>query len=196
MAHYGVVLVTAGSEAEATTIAQHLVENNLAGCASIAPVRSIYRWQGQIETAQEWQLTIETDLDRFDDLARAVKSRHTYRVPKIIALPIVKGDDPYLYWLETVVEPTPAVIGAGFQASTTPTQFTLTDDQGTVYCFPSAGMAIDQISPDMARQTIAYIRHWQASQDGQHLPQSFQATWQEAIDYFAAIPGIETGTHH
>ena len=86
---YGLVLVTAGSEAEAVAIASALVETQLAACVSIAPIQSVYRWQ----------LTIKTNLVLFPDLEAQIKELHSYEVPEIIALPLIAGSSAYLDWL-------------------------------------------------------------------------------------------------
>ena len=96
-----VVLVTCGSEEEATKIANSLVEERIAACVSIiSPVRSIYRWEGKIWDEKEWLLIKKTQKERFEDLEKKVKSLHSYSVPEVIALPIVEGSAPYLKWLE------------------------------------------------------------------------------------------------
>lgn len=96
---YGVVLVTAPSQAEAEEIAQTLVESKLAACVSFAPIKSIYTWQGELYKEEEWQLLIKTDLAKFEILAAKVKELHSYEVPEIIALPLVAGYPPYLAWI-------------------------------------------------------------------------------------------------
>jgi len=96
-----VVLVTCGSEEEATKIANSLVEEGVAACVNIiSPVRSIYRWEGKIWDEKEWVLIIKTQKKRFEELQKKVKSLHSYSVPEVIALPIVEGSAPYLKWLE------------------------------------------------------------------------------------------------
>jgi periplasmic divalent cation tolerance protein len=100
-----VVLVTCGSEEEAEKIANSLIEERLAACVNIiSPVRSIYRWEGKIWDEKEWMLIIKTRKKRFEDLEKKVKSLHSYSVPEIIALPIVKGSASYLKWLEEMTE--------------------------------------------------------------------------------------------
>ena len=100
MSDFIVVLVTCGSEEEALKIAHSLVEERLAACVNvISPVRSIYRWEGKILDEKEWILFIKTQKERFEDLERKVKFLHSYSVPEIIGLPIVKGASSYLDWL-------------------------------------------------------------------------------------------------
>lgn len=96
---YGVVLVTASSQAEAETIATTLIQAKLAACVSFMPIRSIYTWKGEVHRDEEWQLLIKTDLNRFTELETTVRSIHSYDVPEIIALPIVQGSPPYLEWI-------------------------------------------------------------------------------------------------
>lgn len=96
---FGVVLVTTASEREAENLAIALLNERLAACVSIYPIRSIYRWQGQIENECEWQLVIKTDLKQFEQLSGKIQALHSYAVPEIIALPIVAGSQTYLDWL-------------------------------------------------------------------------------------------------
>lgn len=100
-----VVLVTCGSAKEARRIARALVERRLAACGNIveAPVRSIYRWKGKVESAKEYLLVIKTSRGRFTALRDAVKRLHGYDVPEIIALPIAKGSREYLKWISECV---------------------------------------------------------------------------------------------
>ncbi|MCW6038346.1 divalent-cation tolerance protein CutA [Spirulina subsalsa FACHB-351] len=96
---YGIILVTASSETEAKTIARYLVESKLAACVSLTPIHSIYTWQGSIESAQEWQLVIKTNLAHYAAIEAKVQELHSYEVPEIIALPIVEGSAAYLGWI-------------------------------------------------------------------------------------------------
>jgi periplasmic divalent cation tolerance protein len=100
-----VVLMTCGSAKEARRIARALVEKRLAACGNIleAPVQSIYRWKGKVETAKEYLLLIKTSRRRFAALQAEVKRLHSYDVPEIIALPIAKGSTDYLKWIAECV---------------------------------------------------------------------------------------------
>jgi periplasmic divalent cation tolerance protein len=102
--NYGLVLVTAGSQPEAETIAIALVESGLAACVNILPVRSVYMWKGEINQEQEWQLLIKTDISQFSTLEAKVRELHSYEVPEIIALPILAGSQPYLNWISAAIK--------------------------------------------------------------------------------------------
>ena len=100
-----VVFVTCGSEEEALRIANALVEEHLAACVNlVSPIRSIYRWEGKIWDEKEWLLIIKTQKKRFQELEKKVKSLHSYSVPEIISLPIVKGSSSYLKWISENTE--------------------------------------------------------------------------------------------
>lgn len=101
---YGIVLVTTASQEEAEKIANVLVEAKLAACVSFSPINSIYTWQGKVNKDQEWQLFIKTDLNRFPTLQAKIIELHSYEVPEIIALPIIKGHQPYLQWISQQVD--------------------------------------------------------------------------------------------
>ncbi len=101
---YGIVLVTTGSQEEAEKIAKVLVETKLAACVSFNPINSIYIWEGKVNCDQEWQLFIKTDLTQFPTLQAKILELHSYEVPEIIALPILKGHQPYLQWIREQVD--------------------------------------------------------------------------------------------
>jgi len=94
------VLVTAGSQAEAEAIAGALVAERLAACVNVVPgITSIYRWQGEVQRDQEWLLLVKSRRDVLEDLVRRVRELHSYDLPETIALPLVGGSAPYLAWL-------------------------------------------------------------------------------------------------
>jgi periplasmic divalent cation tolerance protein len=95
-----IVLSNAGSEDEARKIARHLVENRLAACVNIVPqIQSIYRWQGRVESSQEWLLLIKTTADRVPAVRDAVRELHSYELPECIAISIEDGSAAYLAWI-------------------------------------------------------------------------------------------------
>lgn len=100
-----VLFTTCGSPDEAERLARMVVERRLAACVNILPpIRSIYRWRGNIEESAESLLLIKTSRPRFDELSEALRSAHSYEVPEILALPVVAGSPDYLDWLEKQTE--------------------------------------------------------------------------------------------
>lgn len=96
----------------AEAIAAALVEARLAACVNVlAPVRSVYRWQGAIERADEVPLLIKTTAARYAALEAAIRARHPYAVPEIVAVPIDRGLPAYLRWLADETDETAAAPG-------------------------------------------------------------------------------------
>jgi len=100
-----IVLTTCGSQEEADKIAQHLVESRLAACVNVIPrIKSIYRWRGKIESAQEWLLLVKTTADKFAQVRDAIRTLHSYELPECIALAIEDGNAEYLGWITDTVK--------------------------------------------------------------------------------------------
>jgi periplasmic divalent cation tolerance protein len=99
-AEFTVVLSTAGSAADATSIARALVERRLAACVNVAgPVTSVFRWDGEIREEQEHLLVIKTRSSRVKALRKAFRELHPYDCPEMVELPVSGGLPPYLAWL-------------------------------------------------------------------------------------------------
>lgn len=95
-----VVLVTAESADEAAGIGRTVVEERLAACANVVgPIRSIYRWRGAIEDAEEHLLLLKARAADVAALEARVRALHSYEVPEVLALPVRAGSRPYLDWL-------------------------------------------------------------------------------------------------
>ncbi|MEQ8202526.1 MAG: divalent-cation tolerance protein CutA [Smithellaceae bacterium] len=95
------VTTTTATKEEAQKIARHLVAQRVAACVQIAgPIISTYRWQGKVETAEEWLCVIKTRESLYPELEKAIISLHSYETPEIIAVPIIKGSREYLSWLK------------------------------------------------------------------------------------------------
>ena len=96
-----VVLSTCGSAEEAGRVARRLVDTRTAACVNIIPgVRSVYRWKGAVEEADEWVLIIKTRRDLLERLTCELRSVHSYELPEVLAIPVVDGLQQYLAWLD------------------------------------------------------------------------------------------------
>ncbi|MBI4384744.1 MAG: divalent-cation tolerance protein CutA [Nitrospinae bacterium] len=105
MSEHIVVLITAGSEAEADKLSRGLVEEKLAFCVNAVPgIKSTYYWEGRINVDPEILLIVKTRNDLFGPLESWVRKNHGYSVPEVIALPIVKGSGPYLKGIDDWVK--------------------------------------------------------------------------------------------
>jgi periplasmic divalent cation tolerance protein len=90
--------------AEAERIGRIVVEERLAACINIlGPVRSVYRWQGAVETAEEAAAILKTTSDAADRLIARIASLHSYDVPCIVTWPIDRLVSPYASWVEDSV---------------------------------------------------------------------------------------------
>ena len=96
-----VVLVTCGTAEAATAIATALVSERLAACGNIVPgMRSVYRWQGEVQYDAEVLLLLKTVTALVPSLSARVRELHSYEVPEVLALPILGGLPAYLAWIE------------------------------------------------------------------------------------------------
>ncbi len=100
MGTYVQVTTTVDAEADAEKIARTLVENRLAGCVQISPITSIYRWEGKVETAREWRLSIKTRENLCEAVDGVIGALSSYQVPEVIVTPIIAGSETYLDWLD------------------------------------------------------------------------------------------------
>ena len=100
MSVISVYVVFANAE-EAERIGRVAVEERLAACVNIlGPVRSIYRWQGAVESADEVAAIFKTSNAHADSLIARIAALHSYDVPCIATWPIDKILASYAAWVE------------------------------------------------------------------------------------------------
>ena len=88
MPDYIQVVTTTEKQEDAQRIGRALVEGRLAACVQlVGPITSTYRWQGKIETAQEWQCWAKSRRELYDQIEQAIRRIHPYEVPEILAIP-------------------------------------------------------------------------------------------------------------
>jgi periplasmic divalent cation tolerance protein len=92
------VRVSCPDEATADRIGRAAVEARLAACAHIAPIQSIYRWQGEVHEDPEWSLTLKTRAPLADRLADHIRRAHPYELPAIMSHPC-GADDATAAWI-------------------------------------------------------------------------------------------------
>jgi periplasmic divalent cation tolerance protein len=95
------VLTQMPDRTSAEALARALLEARLAACVSIgATVGSLYHWRGQIEMAQEVPVIVKTCADAYAAVQEAIRGRHPYELPEIVAVPITDGLPDYLDWID------------------------------------------------------------------------------------------------
>ncbi len=100
------VLTNLPDRESADRLARALVEARVAACVNVlAPARSVYRWKGAVETAEEFPVLVKTARDRYDELERTIRSLHPYELPEIVAVDIDAGLPAYLEWVEAETRP-------------------------------------------------------------------------------------------
>ncbi|MCP9881913.1 divalent-cation tolerance protein CutA [Cyanobium sp. Alchichica 3B3-8F6] len=98
------VLTTEASPERARALAAELLERRLVACASLLPVQSHYRWQGQITSSEEVQLLLKTSPERLEALREALLALHSYDTPEWIHWSAVSAG-AYGQWLVESLSP-------------------------------------------------------------------------------------------
>lgn len=102
----GIVSIYAvfASADEAERIGRIVIEERLAACINIfGPCRSIYRWQGAIESANEVPAILKTGGDKAGALIERIAALHSYKVPCVAAWSIGQVLQAYSGWIEEAV---------------------------------------------------------------------------------------------
>jgi periplasmic divalent cation tolerance protein len=94
-----VVTTTVDSAEAAESLAKGIVEARLGACVQIVPIRSVYRWEGEVRVDAEWQCVVKTSTNRVDDLVAHIEAHHSYDVPEVVVTPVTGGNDDYLAWV-------------------------------------------------------------------------------------------------
>ena len=95
------VLTNLPDSDSAFNLARELVQLRLAACANVlAPATSFYIWEDRPEQATEFPVLIKTTAARYAEVEKAIRERHPYSLPEIIAWPVERGLPEYLRWVE------------------------------------------------------------------------------------------------
>ena len=98
------IITTCPDQSSARTIADALIQENLAACVNIiSGVTSVYHWQGKIEQSQEQLLFIKTLQQHYALVEQCILKLHPYELPEVIAVPINDGSAAYLSWISEQV---------------------------------------------------------------------------------------------
>jgi periplasmic divalent cation tolerance protein len=101
------ITTTVGSEADSRRLARALVETRLAACVQVeGPLRSFYRWEGQLCEEPEWRLVIKTLAGREPALQQFFAEHHPYELPQFLVATLRAGA-AYGAWAREEVDPSP-----------------------------------------------------------------------------------------
>jgi periplasmic divalent cation tolerance protein len=102
------VITNLPDRAVAERMADALVAKRLAACVNVlAPCRSVYRWQANVQHDEEHPMLIKTTDERYAELEAEIRALHPYELPEIIAVPIGRGLPGYLAWVVEETSPSP-----------------------------------------------------------------------------------------
>lgn len=93
------VLTTVATRAAADALARAMVEQRLAACAQISAIDSVYWWQGAVQSDGEFRLLFKTTAERYAALEAALRERHPYELPAIVALPVAQALAEFADWV-------------------------------------------------------------------------------------------------
>ncbi|HUX35865.1 MAG TPA: divalent-cation tolerance protein CutA [Candidatus Paceibacterota bacterium] len=94
------IYTTVAKKSDAERIAKILSEKKLSACTQIAgPITSVYKWKGKLEKSKEWMCSAKARKGDYKKIEKAIKEIHPYKLPEIIALPIVGGSPEYFNWM-------------------------------------------------------------------------------------------------
>lgn len=98
-----VVVLCTAPPGEAEEIARKIIEERLAACVNITPVRSVFRWEGEVVCDDEQLLICKTTTGGSGGLIQRIEAIHSYDVPEILVIPVPEGSQPYLDWVRLEV---------------------------------------------------------------------------------------------
>jgi periplasmic divalent cation tolerance protein len=102
---YVLISCATGSREIADAVATELVEQRFAACVQIAPIESIFRWQGAVQRDAEFLLQIKTAAHRVGDVKHCILAMHPYEIPEITVIGLTGGSAAYFAWIEESVGP-------------------------------------------------------------------------------------------
>ena len=94
------VYVTAASAREAQRMGEQLVQEGLAACVNVFPIRSVYRWKEKVERAREAVMIVKTRKSLVEAVKRRIRELHSYELPCIVVFNIDEGLKEFLRWID------------------------------------------------------------------------------------------------
>ena len=100
MSQYCIILTTCPDSEEANQLASKLIEQKLAACVQLSQIKSYYYWDNSTHADPEIKLLIKTRSTLYETVEKFIKKHHSYEVPQIVQIPVMKGYEEYLDWID------------------------------------------------------------------------------------------------
>lgn len=100
MSPFCMITTTFPNEQSAREMITLLLEKKLAACVQLLPIQSFYRWEEKLCESNEYLLLIKTKSSLFEILQEVILKYHPYTTPQLIQIPIERGLETYLHWIE------------------------------------------------------------------------------------------------
>jgi len=97
---------TTQSREDALQLARGMTENRLAACVQVdGPISSVYRWEGKVETSEEWRIAVKFSKDRAKELKGWLIENHPYDEPQWLAVAADEASSSYAAWVNEETRP-------------------------------------------------------------------------------------------
>ena len=98
-----VIILCTATPGDSEKISKVLLEERLAACVNVSPVKSYYIWEGKLSEDDEELMIIKTTQEAAQNVKARILELHSYKLPEIIIIPIVGGEERYLQWIDQSV---------------------------------------------------------------------------------------------
>ena len=96
------VIITSDDPEWLASFTRTMVDERLCACGhNIVPIRSIYRWEGNIHDETEVRVALHTRVEHVPRIVQRTKQAHSYKVPCVVALPVLDGNPDYIDWVHS-----------------------------------------------------------------------------------------------
>jgi periplasmic divalent cation tolerance protein len=93
------VVTTVANREQAQALARALVDDRLAACVQISAIESVYRWEGAVQQDPEYRVVAKTVDTRWPAIEAAIRDRHPYALPQIVAFALDPVHPAYAQWV-------------------------------------------------------------------------------------------------
>lgn len=96
------ILVSFEKIEHAERAANYLIDQKLAACVELYPVKNFYVWKGEKMAANEVSGIIKTEEDKFEPIKNELQKLLGYEIPQIIKVDAT-ANESYLAWVKKAV---------------------------------------------------------------------------------------------